>query len=193
GVVADFLEHGVQRRQVPVDVVESGDPQGRSGHLIHDLELHAALLARGAGADDRPQSPRDPSLPADHLAAIVLGDVQPEHEHAVAVDRILLRPDPRQPHLHSQVIYLRVLVRFFFLLAFVALRRGWPAAATGAWPLIIAPRSGIWPRPIPFISFSICLRASSSRLTSSTLVPEPPAIRWRRDPSITVGIARSTG
>ena len=46
-----------------MDVVESGDPQGRSSHLIDDLELHAALLARGAGADDRPQSPRDPSLP----------------------------------------------------------------------------------------------------------------------------------
>ena len=38
---------------------------------------------RPARAHDRAQGARDASLPADHLADVVLGDVQPEDERAV--------------------------------------------------------------------------------------------------------------
>ena len=55
------------------------------------IELDAPPLPRGAGAHDRPQRPRDPALPADHLPAIGLGDVEPEHEDIVVLD--LLDPD----------------------------------------------------------------------------------------------------
>jgi hypothetical protein len=54
--------------------------------LIHDLELHAPVLARGAGADDGAESPSDPPLAADHLAAVRLGHVEPQDKEAVLLD-----------------------------------------------------------------------------------------------------------
>src|SRR5262249_25360134 len=75
-------EHGVQRRQVPVDVVERRDAQG----LIHDLELHAPPLAGAAGAHDRAQRAGDASLPPDHLPEVVLGDVQAQDDGVVLLD-----------------------------------------------------------------------------------------------------------
>jgi len=64
----------------------------------------------------------------------------------------------------------------------VALGRGGPC--TGS-PLPGGPAPGICgilPDPAIFIIFAICLRASSSWLTCSRVVPEPAAIRFRREP-----------
>src|SRR5207248_3783154 len=58
---------------------------------VDDLETDAALLSGGARAHDCTQSARDPSLPADHLAAIGLRDEETEHELVVLVE--LLDPD----------------------------------------------------------------------------------------------------
>ena len=58
--------------------------------LLHDLEQRPAPVPHRARADDRAQRTRDPTLAADHLADVVLGDVEDEHEGVVA----LLRLDP---------------------------------------------------------------------------------------------------
>jgi hypothetical protein len=63
----------------------------------------------------------------------------------------------------------------------VALGRGLPLAMVGAAP----GRAGILPDPMAFIIFAICFRPSMSWFTCSTVVPEPAAIRFRREPSIT--------
>jgi hypothetical protein len=44
--------------------------------LFDDLEQDAAAGAGRGGAHDRAQRPRDPALAADHLADVVLGDVE---------------------------------------------------------------------------------------------------------------------
>jgi hypothetical protein len=41
---------------------------------------------RPTRADDRPQRAGDPSLPADHLADVALGDVEPQDEILAVVD-----------------------------------------------------------------------------------------------------------
>ena len=53
--------------------------------LVDDLESYAALLACCTRAHDGTQGTRDPSLAADHLAAVGLGDVQAEDELVVLV------------------------------------------------------------------------------------------------------------
>ena len=50
-------------------------PKYQALALIDYFELHAAALARAAGAHDRPQRTCDPALATDHLAQVVLGDV----------------------------------------------------------------------------------------------------------------------
>jgi hypothetical protein len=52
---------------------------------VSDLENQPAPLPRASGPDDRPERPRDPSLASDHLADIVLGDVQPQDDGVVAL------------------------------------------------------------------------------------------------------------
>ena len=54
--------------------------------LVDDLELHAPLLARAARAHDRAQRAGDATLPPDHLAEVVLGDMQTEQERVIVVD-----------------------------------------------------------------------------------------------------------
>src|SRR4051794_29760992 len=56
--------------------------------LIHDLELHAPALACTARTHDRAQRAGDPSLPADHLAEVVLGDVEAQDDGVVLVDTL---------------------------------------------------------------------------------------------------------
>src|SRR5436189_5226564 len=50
---------------------------------VDDLELEPASRLDPAGADDRAQRPREPTLSADHLADVCLGHVEPEDERAV--------------------------------------------------------------------------------------------------------------
>ena len=57
----------------------------RVGHLVHDLE-HDALAAPSCRcADELTERPRDPALPSDHLADIVLGDEEPQYDDVVAL------------------------------------------------------------------------------------------------------------
>src|SRR5512141_2300344 len=101
-------------------------------------------------------------VPADDLDELAVTRRARIGDHD-AIHRVLLRPDARQPHACSQT-YLRVLDRFLRLLDFVSLRvRCWDSPGAAPSPAARAPRSGIFPRLIPFISFSISLRASSSR------------------------------
>src|SRR5690349_5282297 len=72
------------RPTVTVSGRSNGEPAGRSS--VDDLELHAPLLACAARADDRAQGARDPALPPDHLAKVVFGDVQTQHERVLVVD-----------------------------------------------------------------------------------------------------------
>src|SRR5882724_1640600 len=46
------------------------------------------MLAHAAGTDDRAQRARDASLPADHLAEIVLRDVQAKHDRVGFLDSL---------------------------------------------------------------------------------------------------------
>ena len=53
-----------------------------------------------ACADERPQSARDPALAPDHLADVLLGDVQPEDDRAVPLGPLhahLVRPVDEVP------------------------------------------------------------------------------------------------
>lgn len=59
--------------------------------LIGDLENQAAPLPRAAGAHERAQRPRDPTLTPDHLADVLLGHVKAEDDGVVAL--LLLDPD----------------------------------------------------------------------------------------------------
>jgi hypothetical protein len=52
---------------------------------VSDLEHEAPSLASAAGADDRAKRPRDPALAADHLADVVLRDMEPEDERILAL------------------------------------------------------------------------------------------------------------
>src|SRR3954463_14601219 len=52
---------------------------------VGDLELEPPACLHPARANDRAQCPREPALPADHLADVCLGHVQPQHERAVVV------------------------------------------------------------------------------------------------------------
>jgi hypothetical protein len=52
---------------------------------VSDLVNQPAPLPRAARPDDRAKRPRDPPLAADHLADIVLGHVQAEHERVVTL------------------------------------------------------------------------------------------------------------
>src|SRR5262249_35574767 len=56
--------------------------------LVHDLELHAPPLACTARAHDRAQRAGDAPLPADHLAEIVLGDVQAQNDGVFLLDAL---------------------------------------------------------------------------------------------------------
>src|SRR5580765_1631231 len=56
--------------------------------LVDDLELHATLFARASGTDDRAQRACDASLPADHLAQILLRDMQAKDDRVVLVDAL---------------------------------------------------------------------------------------------------------
>ena len=58
-----------------------------TGTSVDDLELEPASRLDAAGADDRAQRARESALAADHLADVVLGDVQPEDERAVVAPR----------------------------------------------------------------------------------------------------------
>jgi hypothetical protein len=60
----------------------------RSRRLVDDLDKDAVARARGAGANDSAQRARDSPLAADHLADVVLGDVQLQDERAVALDLV---------------------------------------------------------------------------------------------------------
>src|SRR5207244_12937649 len=53
---------------------------------VDDLDKDAVARPRRARPDDRAQRPGDPALAADHLADVVLGDVQLQHVRAVALD-----------------------------------------------------------------------------------------------------------
>src|SRR5262249_26795205 len=106
-----------------------------------------------------------------------------------AVDGILLRPDPGQPQLDCQTTYLRDFDFLRLLFRFLVAER----CAGPFWACGMPGSAGILPFPSCFIIFAICLRASSSWLTCSTVVPLPAAIRLRREPSITCGRRRSCG
>ena len=58
---------------------------------VSDLEDQPAPLPGAAGAHDRAERASNPTLAADHLADVVLGDMQPEH-HGV-ITHLLLDPD----------------------------------------------------------------------------------------------------
>src|SRR5437764_10428283 len=53
---------------------------------VDDLDKDAVARPRRARTDDRAQGAGDPALAADHLADIVLGDVQLQYVRAVALD-----------------------------------------------------------------------------------------------------------
>ena len=53
--------------------------------FVDDLEQDALVLVRAARADDRPERADDAALPADHLADVLLGHAQLEHDRAVAL------------------------------------------------------------------------------------------------------------
>ena len=46
------------------------------------------MLPHAARADDRAQRARNPSLPADHLAQIVLRDMQAKHDRVCFIDSL---------------------------------------------------------------------------------------------------------
>jgi hypothetical protein len=50
---------------------------------VSDLENQPPLLASAAGSYDSPQRTRQPALPTDHLADVVLGDVEVEDDDVV--------------------------------------------------------------------------------------------------------------
>jgi hypothetical protein len=58
---------------------------------VSDLEDQPAPLAGAAGADDRAERPSDAALAADHLAHVVLRDVQAEDDGIFAL--LLLHAD----------------------------------------------------------------------------------------------------
>ena len=58
---------------------------------VSDLEDEPAAVARSAGPDDRPKSARDPPLAPDHLADVLLRDMEAEHNGVVGL--LLLDPD----------------------------------------------------------------------------------------------------
>src|SRR4051794_11816846 len=109
----------------------SGNSNVSTGHfrsgiasdaLFHDLEQRAAAPARGRGADDRAQRTGDAALAADHLAHVVLGHVELDHQVAVAVDLL----DPDRVRLVDQATgqVLDELSRA---------RHPWPSAGAGRW------------------------------------------------------------
>src|SRR5665647_3432847 len=82
--------------------------------LADDLELEPAPRVRPARADDGPQRTGDPSLPPDHLADVVLGDVEPEEERPVVVldlldpHRVRLVHEPTRERLEQLRHYLEM-------------------------------------------------------------------------------------
>ena len=50
---------------------------------VSDLEDQPAPLPRPAGTHDRAERPRDPALPSDHLADVVLRHVEPKNDRVV--------------------------------------------------------------------------------------------------------------
>src|SRR5438874_1751229 len=56
----------------------------RTTALVHDLEDDALALPPRRRANDLAQRARDPALPPDHLADVVLRDVEPQHDDVVA-------------------------------------------------------------------------------------------------------------
>jgi hypothetical protein len=56
-----------------------------SASLVSDLEDQPAALPGTARSNDRAERTGDPPLAPDHLADIVLGDVQPEHDRVVVL------------------------------------------------------------------------------------------------------------
>ena len=53
---------------------------------LNDVEDHALARSGGARAHDRAQRPGEPALAADHLAAVIGGDVELEHGRILALD-----------------------------------------------------------------------------------------------------------
>jgi hypothetical protein len=58
---------------------------------VSDLEHEPPPLAGAAGANHGAQGPRDAALAADHLADVVLGDMEPED--GLVLPLLLLDPD----------------------------------------------------------------------------------------------------
>lgn len=50
---------------------------------VSDLEDQPAALPRSTGPHDRAERPSDPPLASDHLADVLLRDVQAEHDGVV--------------------------------------------------------------------------------------------------------------
>ena len=82
----DLREHGLEGRQIPVDVVERGDAHPNRTALFDDLEQRPAAAAGRRGPHHRAQRAGDAALTADHLAHVVLGDVELQDRVAVAFD-----------------------------------------------------------------------------------------------------------
>ena len=59
-----------------------------------------------------------------------------------------------------------------------------PGGIRPAIDRIMRPRP---PLPMPYIIFCICMKFFSRRFTSATWVPDPVAIRRRREPSMVFG------
>jgi len=57
-------------------------------HLVDYFELYPTALAHAAGAHDRPQRAGDATLAADHLAEVVLCDMQAQDDGVVFVDSL---------------------------------------------------------------------------------------------------------
>src|SRR5438132_3137537 len=55
-------------------------------HLISDLEQQARVRPRRRGADERAQGACQSPLASDHLADVVLGDVEPEDDGVLPLD-----------------------------------------------------------------------------------------------------------
>jgi len=73
-------DHRVSRRE--------GLELGARGRVAPLEEEDAPAVAHRARADDGPQSAHDPPAATDHLADIVRGDVQTEHEGILALFRL---------------------------------------------------------------------------------------------------------
>src|SRR5690242_4751462 len=72
----------------PARAGSRGCRKARLRALVDDLELHATPLACTTRAHDRAQRAGDAPLPPDHLAEIVLGDVQAQDDDVLLLDAL---------------------------------------------------------------------------------------------------------